>query len=44
VKIPAGTGHGFTNTGPEDLVFLVIYDPPYLAGTEFTRPAASGAR
>jgi mannose-6-phosphate isomerase-like protein (cupin superfamily) len=44
VKIPAGKAHGFTNTGPDDLVFLVIYDPPYLAGTEFKQPAASGAR
>jgi hypothetical protein len=29
---------------PDDLVFLVIDDPPYLAGTEFRQPAASGAR
>ena len=29
VKIPAGKVHGFSNTGSDDLVFLVIYDPPY---------------
>lgn len=44
VKIPAGKAHGLSNTGSDDLVFLVIYDPPYLAGREFKQPAASAAR
>jgi mannose-6-phosphate isomerase-like protein (cupin superfamily) len=35
VKIPEGKPHGFTNTGEDDLVFLVIYDPPYVAGSRF---------
>jgi quercetin dioxygenase-like cupin family protein len=35
VKIPEGEPHGFVNTGPDDLVFLVIYDPPYVAGSRF---------
>ncbi|MET7992092.1 cupin domain-containing protein [Amycolatopsis sp. NPDC005232] len=34
VKIPAGLPHGFSNTGDVDLEFVVIYDPPYVAGTE----------
>jgi mannose-6-phosphate isomerase-like protein (cupin superfamily) len=38
VKIPAGSRHGFQNTGDEDLVFLVIYDPPYEAGGPFHEP------
>jgi len=28
VKIPTGKVHGFSNTGSDDLVFLVIYDSP----------------
>lgn len=31
VKVPANTWHGLTNTGGDDLVFLVIYDPPHVA-------------
>jgi quercetin dioxygenase-like cupin family protein len=34
VKIPEGVPHGFDNTGTEDLEFVVIYDPPYVAGTD----------
>jgi quercetin dioxygenase-like cupin family protein len=29
LKIPAGKEHGISNTGSDDLVFLVIYDPPH---------------
>jgi oxalate decarboxylase/phosphoglucose isomerase-like protein (cupin superfamily) len=28
VKVPAYKQHRVTNTGTEDLIFLVIYDPP----------------
>ena len=28
VKVPAHKQHSVTNTGAEDLIFLVIYDPP----------------
>jgi quercetin dioxygenase-like cupin family protein len=28
LKIPAGKVHEISNTGSDDLVFLVIYDPP----------------
>lgn len=28
VKVPAHARHNLTNTGTDDLVFLVIYDPP----------------
>ncbi|WP_197415426.1 cupin domain-containing protein [Mycobacterium sp. IS-1590] len=31
VKVPANAQHSLTNTGTEDLVFLVIYDPPHVA-------------
>ncbi|MGV9803082.1 cupin domain-containing protein [Mycobacterium sp. NPDC003449] len=31
VKIPANMLHSLVNTGSEDLVFLVIYDPPHVA-------------
>ncbi|BBX21660.1 hypothetical protein MTER_10710 [Mycolicibacter terrae] len=31
VKIPANQEHSLTNTGGEDLIFLVIYDPPHVA-------------
>jgi mannose-6-phosphate isomerase-like protein (cupin superfamily) len=31
VKVPANHEHSLTNTGDEDLVFLVIYDPPHVA-------------
>ncbi|MEU4673205.1 cupin domain-containing protein [Amycolatopsis sp. NPDC023774] len=34
VKIPAGLPHGFSNTGDVDLEFVVIYCPPYVAGTD----------
>jgi mannose-6-phosphate isomerase-like protein (cupin superfamily) len=34
VKIPKEIPHGFNNTGTEDLEFVVIYDPPYVAGTD----------
>ncbi|QRP48553.1 cupin domain-containing protein [Amycolatopsis sp. FDAARGOS 1241] len=37
VKIPRGEVHGFENTGDEDLVFLVVYDPPYVAGSRFEK-------
>jgi quercetin dioxygenase-like cupin family protein len=33
VKVPAYTQHSVTNTGAEDLIFLVIYDPPNTDGT-----------
>ncbi|MBZ5709253.1 cupin domain-containing protein [Nannocystis pusilla] len=33
VKVPAHAQHRVTNTGTEDLVFLVIYDPPHSDGT-----------
>jgi mannose-6-phosphate isomerase-like protein (cupin superfamily) len=29
LKIPAGKEHDISNTGSDDLVFLVIYDPPH---------------
>ena len=31
VKIPQGVPHALENTGAEDLVFLVIFDPPHVA-------------
>ena len=31
VKIAANIEHSLTNTGDDDLVFLVIYDPPHVA-------------
>jgi mannose-6-phosphate isomerase-like protein (cupin superfamily) len=31
VKVPANEEHSLTNTGTEDLTFLVIYDPPHVA-------------
>jgi quercetin dioxygenase-like cupin family protein len=31
VKIPAREQHSVTNVGVEDLLFLVIYDPPHVA-------------
>ncbi|MFD7446252.1 MULTISPECIES: cupin domain-containing protein [unclassified Streptomyces] len=37
VKVPTGKVHSFVNTGEDDLVFLVIYDPPYVAGSRFER-------
>ena len=33
VKIPTYKQHSVTNTGTEDLIFLVIYDPPNVDGT-----------
>jgi oxalate decarboxylase/phosphoglucose isomerase-like protein (cupin superfamily) len=30
VKVPAYERHSVTNTGTEDLIFLVIYDPPHV--------------
>jgi len=33
VKVPAHKQHNLTNTGADDLVFLVIYDPPHTDGT-----------
>ncbi|WAS96773.1 cupin domain-containing protein [Nannocystis punicea] len=33
VKVPAHAQHSVTNIGAEDLVFLVIYDPPHADGT-----------
>jgi quercetin dioxygenase-like cupin family protein len=32
VKIPVGRQHSVINTGSDDLVFLVIYDPPHIDG------------
>jgi mannose-6-phosphate isomerase-like protein (cupin superfamily) len=43
VKIPSGLTHGFENTGQDDLTFLVIYDPPYVAGGPFDDAAAANA-
>ncbi|HET7667482.1 MAG TPA: cupin domain-containing protein [Mycobacterium sp.] len=31
VKVPANEEHSLTNTGADELVFLVIYDPPHVA-------------
>jgi len=31
VKVPAHDEHSVTNTGDDDLIFLVIYDPPHVA-------------
>ena len=31
VKVPANEEHSLTNIGDEDLIFLVIYDPPHVA-------------
>ncbi|MFG1930322.1 cupin domain-containing protein [Mycobacterium sp. NPDC048908] len=31
VKVPANSEHSLTNAGDQDLVFLVIYDPPHVA-------------
>jgi mannose-6-phosphate isomerase-like protein (cupin superfamily) len=31
VKVPATEEYSLTNTGDEDLVFLVIDDPPHVA-------------
>jgi uncharacterized cupin superfamily protein len=45
VKVPAGKAHGFTNTGAEDLVFLVIYDPrTWLARSSSSRPVLAHGR
>jgi quercetin dioxygenase-like cupin family protein len=33
VKVPAYKQHSVTNDGTEDLIFLVIYDPPLNDGT-----------
>ena len=33
MKIPQGVPHAMDNTGSSDLEFLVIYDPPYVTGT-----------
>ena len=38
VKIPEGKPHSITNTGTEDLAFIVIYDPPYVAGAVPNKP------
>jgi quercetin dioxygenase-like cupin family protein len=35
VKIPSGLTHAFTNTGADDLTFLVLYDPPHVSGGPF---------
>ena len=32
VKVPARTQHSVNNTGTEDVIFLVIYDPPNVDG------------
>jgi len=31
VKVPAHEEHSVANTGTDDLIFLVIYDPPHVA-------------
>lgn len=31
VKVAANQEHSLTNTGEQDLIFLVIYDPPHVA-------------
>lgn len=31
VKVPAHAEHSVTSTSTEDLIFLVIYDPPHVA-------------
>lgn len=31
VKVPANVEHSLTNIGADDLVFLVVYDPPHVA-------------
>lgn len=31
VKVPANVVHSLANTGADDLVFLVVYDPPHVA-------------
>ena len=31
VKIPSNEEHSLINTGSDDLIFLVIYDPPHVA-------------
>jgi mannose-6-phosphate isomerase-like protein (cupin superfamily) len=31
VKVPANEEHSLINSGTEDLIFLVIYDPPHVA-------------
>lgn len=31
VKVPANVEHSLMNSGEDDLVFLVIYDPPHVA-------------
>jgi mannose-6-phosphate isomerase-like protein (cupin superfamily) len=31
VKVPAHDEHSVTNTGDDDLIFLVIYGPPHVA-------------
>jgi oxalate decarboxylase/phosphoglucose isomerase-like protein (cupin superfamily) len=33
VKVPAYKQHSVTNSGADDLIFLVIYDPPNVDGT-----------
>jgi quercetin dioxygenase-like cupin family protein len=43
VKIPSGPTHSFTNTGAEDLTFLVIYDPPHVSGGPFEDADAASA-
>lgn len=37
VKVPKGLPHSIENTGSDDLVFLVIYDPPTVTGKEDVR-------
>jgi mannose-6-phosphate isomerase-like protein (cupin superfamily) len=34
VKVPKGLPHSIDNTGSDDLVFLVIYDPPTVTGKQ----------
>jgi quercetin dioxygenase-like cupin family protein len=33
VKVPAHARHSVTNVGSDDLIFLVVYDPPISDGT-----------
>jgi quercetin dioxygenase-like cupin family protein len=43
VKVPAHEQHSVTNTGTDDLIFLVVYDPPP-ADDGFPELSAEAAR
>lgn len=47
VKVPARLQHSVTNIGPDDVTFLVIYDPPNVditAGSDPDRSWSGGGR